>query len=60
MNGVISKIIKIQVEKMPPTVEFIENEIIANNIEPLRWAIVEINGTELTISVSGRELIENC
>ena len=60
MNSVISKIIKIQVEKMPPAVEFIEKEIIKNDIEPLRWAIVEINENELVVSVSGRKLINNC
>ena len=60
MNSVISKIIKIQVEKMPPAVEFIEKEIIKNDIEPVRWAIVEINENELVVSVSGRKLINNC
>ena len=45
---------------MPPAVEFIEKEIIKNDIEPLRWAIVEINENELVVSVSGRKLINNC
>ena len=56
MNEVISKIIKITSPNMPPSVDFIENEIIKNKIEPLRWAIVDIAQNNLTISVSGRIL----
>ena len=56
MSEVISKTIKIISPIMPPKVEFIEKEIIKNNIEPLRWAIVEVNKNKLTISVSGRIL----
>ena len=56
MSEIISKTIKIISPTMPPKVEFIEKEIIKNNIEPLRWAIVEVNKNELTISVSGRIL----
>ena len=56
MNKVVSKIIKIKTQNLPPKVDFIENEIIKNNIEPLRWAIIEISNDELTISVSGRIL----
>ena len=56
MNEVISKIIKIISPVMPPEVNFIEQEIINNGIEPLRWAIVDINNNELTLSVSGRNL----
>lgn len=55
---VISKTIKIISPKMPPDVDFIENEIKKFNIEPLRWAIVDIKNNELTISVSGRILID--
>lgn len=53
---VISKTVKIISPKMPPDVEFIEKEIEKTNIEPLRWAIVDIKNNELTISVSGRIL----
>lgn len=53
---VISKTIKIISPKMPPDVEFIEKEIEKFNIEPLRWAIVDVKNNELTISVSGRIL----
>ncbi len=56
MSEIISKTIKIISPNMPPKVDFIEKEIVKNNIEPLRWAIVDINENELTISVSGRIL----
>ena len=56
MSEVISKILKIKSPEMPPKVDFIEQEIIKNNIEPLRWAIVEAIENELTISVSGRKI----
>lgn len=53
---VISKTIKIISPNMPPSVEFIENEIEKQGIEALRWAIVKVNNNKLTISVSGRIL----
>lgn len=53
---VVSKTIKIISPNMPPSVEFIENEIEKQGIEALRWAIVEVNNNKLTISVSGRIL----
>lgn len=56
MSEIISKTIKIITDKMPPSVDFIEKEIIKNKIEPLRWAIVDIKDNELKLSVSGREL----
>ena len=56
MSEVISKTLKIKSPVMPPNVEFVEQEIIKNDIEPLRWAIVEVKEKELTISVSGRKL----
>ena len=56
MSEIISKTIKIIADKMPPSVDFIEKEIIKNKIEPLRWAIVDIKDNELKLSVSGREL----
>lgn len=54
MSEVISKTIKIISPNMPPSVDFIEEKIENHGIEALRWAIVEINGNELTICVSGR------
>lgn len=56
MNEVISKTIKIKSDKLPPEVEFIEQEIIKSGLEPLRWAIVDVKDKELTLSVSGRKL----
>lgn len=56
MNKVISKTIKIKSEIMPPKVSFIEEQIAKSGLEPLRWAIVEINQNELTLNVSGRKL----
>ena len=55
-NEVISKTIKIISNNMPPKVDFIENEIIKQGLEPLRWAIVDVNQNVLTLSVSGRIL----
>ena len=56
MSEVVSKIIKIKTPIMPPKVEYIENKIIENNIEPLRWAIIDVKEDLLTLSVSGRNL----
>ena len=55
---VISRTIKIEAQTMPPEVKFIEKKIEEHGIEPLRWAIVDINGNELTLCVSGR-ILEN-
>lgn len=56
MNEVISKTVKIKTPILPPEVDFIEQKIIEENIEPLRWAIVDIKDDILTLSVSGRIL----
>lgn len=56
MNKVISKTIKIKTLSLPPKIDFIENEIKKNKIEPLRWAIVDVDNNILTLSVSGRIL----
>ena len=56
MDKIISKTIKIKSDKMPPNVDFIENEIKKLGFEPIRWAIVEINDKELTINLSARKL----
>ena len=50
---IISKTITIKTEKLPPSVNFIENEIKKRGLEPVRWAIVEIEKNILTLSVSG-------
>ena len=56
MTKIISKTIEIICEKLPPSVDFIENEIKKQNIDPIRWAIINIEGDKLTLSVSGEEL----
>ncbi len=55
MSEVISKIIKIKSDKMPPRAEFIEKEIEKQGLEPLRWAIVDVFGCEITVCTSGRK-----
>lgn len=45
-----SEIIKIECEKLPPSVDFIENEIKKRGFEPIRWAIVDVLDTTLTLS----------
>ncbi len=52
MSEIISKTIKITADKIPPSTEFIESEIRKLNLEPVRWAIVDINNKELTLNVS--------
>ena len=54
MDKVISKTIKIMSQEMPPRVDFIEKEIIKNGLEPLRWAIVDVENNMLTLNISGR------
>jgi len=56
MSEVISKTIKIKTEKMPPCSAFIEQQIIKAGLEPLRWAIVEVDKDELVLNISGRKL----
>lgn len=41
---------------MPPCNKFIEDKIKEFGVDPVRWAIVEIEGDELTISLSGIKL----
>lgn len=51
---IISETIKITLDELPPKTAIIEEEIKKQGIEPIRWAIVEVNGNELTLNVSGR------
>jgi len=53
---IISKTIKIKSEKLPPDVDFIISEIKKQGLDPVRFAIVEVEGNKLTISVSGIEI----
>lgn len=57
MSEVISKTITIIVDKLPPNIKEIEQQISLNGLEPLRWAIVETNKNELTLCVSGRKIL---
>ncbi len=56
MSEIATKIIKIKSKTLPVEAEFIEQKILENKIEPLRWAIVEVEGNKLTLSVSGRKI----
>ena len=56
MSKIISETIKIISESIPPTTDFIINQIRLNGFEPVRWAIVEIKGNELTLNISGYKI----
>ena len=56
INSIISKTFIINSPKLPPEVDFIEKELERQGFKPVRWAIVETNGNELTISASGFEI----
>ncbi len=53
---IIDTIIKIKNAQMLPKNDFIEQEIRQNGIDPIRWAIIEINENELVLSVAGKKL----
>jgi len=48
---VVSKLVKIK-NNGKPTTEYVENELKRNGINPLRWAIVEVDDDVYTISVA--------
>jgi hypothetical protein len=48
---IVSEIIEIE-NSGKPTVEYIEQELIKRNINPLRWAIVSVSDTIYTVSVA--------
>ena len=52
-NSIISKTIKIKSDKLPPEVDFIEEQIKLQGLNPVRWAIVDVKEKELVLSVSG-------
>lgn len=52
---IVSKLIEIEV-KLPVDNQFIEQKLHEMGIEPLRWAIVEINDNILTISLACENL----
>ena len=47
----MSKIVEIE-NNNKPTTEYIESELIKRNINPLRWALVNVSDTIYTISVT--------
>ncbi len=51
MEKIISRVVKLKVDKMPPSVDFIEKEL-SKYGEIVRWAIVEIEDDILTLSIS--------
>lgn len=52
---IVSTTIKITTPIMPPEVDYIENEIKKQGLDPLRWAIINVTDNELTLSVSGKK-----
>ena len=50
---IIDTIVKFQSDIMPPKNDFIEAQIKKCGIDPIRWAIIEINENKLTLSVAG-------
>lgn len=48
---IVSENIVISVE-LPTDDNVIEKELLAHGIDPLRWAVVAVDGNNLTISVS--------
>ena len=55
---IVDKIIKLKSDIMPPKNSFIEDKIRLLGIEPIRWAIIEIQNDELTLNVTGYEIKE--
>lgn len=49
--NVISELIEIP-NNHAPSVEYIENELTKRNINPLRWAIVNVSDKIYTVSVA--------
>lgn len=52
---ITSKLVEIETE-LPVDNDFIETKLIGMGIEPLRWAIVDVNGNILTISLACESL----
>ena len=50
---IVDTIIKFKSDVMPPKNSYIEEKIRQYGIDPIRWAIIEINENELTLSVAG-------
>ena len=56
MTKIISKTIEIICKNLPPSVDFIEEEIKKQGIDPIRWAIINVQNDKLTLSISGQKL----
>ena len=48
---IISKLVEIKIT-LPIDNDFIEAKLAEMGINPLRWAIVKVNGNKLTLSIS--------
>ena len=48
---VVSQLVEIK-NNHNPSVEYIENELTKLNINPLRWAIVDVSDTMYTVNVA--------
>ena len=53
---IVDKIIQIKADSMPPKTEFIEQEIKAQGIDPIRWALIDTKENTLILSVAGYEI----
>ena len=51
MEKIVSRVVKLKIDKMPPSVDFIEKEL-SKYGEIVRWAIVEVEDNILTLSIS--------
>ena len=52
MSEIISTTIELISPTLPPSVNFIEAELLKKQMNPIRWAIVKISENKLTLSVS--------
>jgi len=55
-NKIVSEIIVIYSEIMPPSVDFVISQIRKQGFEPIRWAIVNVEGNNIKLSVSGYKI----
>ena len=53
---IVSKTIIINSPRLPPEVDYIEEQIKLQGLKPVRWAIVDIKDNELILSVSAYEI----
>lgn len=50
---IVDTVLKIKTDTLPPKNSFIEKEIKAQGIDPIRWAVVDVEENILTVSVAG-------